>query len=136
MPTVTAPAGLASATLFVGGPPQTAVFSGPADVEDAQITADTPTIPDGGGQAINVDGQAPHAHGLIKFPSLMAQVPPGAIVTSAVLQLDCTNAGQATRIFRLTQGWVENEATWNERATGLPWGSPGADGIASMPASP
>ena len=42
---VTAPAGLASATLFIGGPPQTAVFSGPAHVEDAQITADTPTIP-------------------------------------------------------------------------------------------
>ena len=67
---VTAPAGLASATLFVGGPPQTVVFSGPTHVEDAQITADTPTVADGGSQAINVDGQAPHAHGLIKFPSL------------------------------------------------------------------
>ena len=33
--------------LYVGGPPQTAVFTGPLQVEDAQITADTPTTPTG-----------------------------------------------------------------------------------------
>ena len=42
--TVTAPQGLASATLLIGGSPQTVVFSGPTQVEDAQITADTPTL--------------------------------------------------------------------------------------------
>ena len=124
---MTAPPGLASATLFVGGPPQTVVFSGPTQVEDAQITADTPTVADGSGLSINVDGQTPHAHGLMKFPSLIGtgagQVPAGAIVTSATLQLNCTNAGQAMRLYRLTQSWVENEATWNERAAGAAVGA-------------
>ena len=132
---VSAPSGLESATLFVGAPPQTVVFSGPIQVEDAQITADTPTLAAGGDQSINVDGQAPHAHGLLKFPSLIGslsgQVPAGAIVTSAILQLNCTNAGQSMRIYRLTQNWVEDDATWNERAAGLAWGSAGADGLAS-----
>ena len=128
-------AGLASATLFVGGPPQTVVFSGPAQVEDAQITADTPTLADGSSLSINVDGQTPHAHGLLKFPSLVGalagQVPAGAIITSATLQLNCTNAGQAMRLYRLTQSWIEDEATWNERALGAPWASAGADGTGS-----
>ena len=28
-------------------------------------------------------------------------------------------------MYRLTQSWVENEATWNERAIGVPWASAG-----------
>jgi hypothetical protein len=133
--TVSAPAGLASATLFVGGAPQTAVFTGPAVIEDAQITADTPTIADGSGVSINVDGQTPHAHGLLKVPALIGtgagQVPAGAIVTSAVLQLDCTNAGQAMRVYRLIENWSEDDATWNQRAAGTAWGAAGAEGSAS-----
>ena len=35
------------------------------------------------------------------------------------------------RIYRLTQDWVEDEATWNERAIGVAWGAAGADGAAS-----
>ncbi len=63
---VSAPAGLASATLYVRGAPQTVVFSGPLQVEDAQITAETPATADGSGAAINIDGQTPHAHGLMQ----------------------------------------------------------------------
>jgi hypothetical protein len=104
-------------------------------VEDAQISADTPTLADGSGLSINVDGQAPHSHGLLKFPSLIGvntgQLPQGSIVISATLRLNCTNAGQTMRLYRLTQSWVEDEATWNERSAGMPWGSPGADGSGS-----
>ena len=35
------------------------------------------------------------------------------------------------RLFRLTQDWVEDQATWTQRATGLAWGSAGADGATS-----
>ena len=97
---VSAPAGLASATLYVGGAPQTVVFSGPPQVEDAQITADTPATPDGSGAAINVDGLTPHAHGLMKFPSLVGagagQVPPGADhhVGDAAVELHRTPAAR------------------------------------------
>ena len=133
--TASAPAGLVSATLYISGPPQTVVFSGPAQVEDAQITADTPTLANGDGASVNVDGQTPHAHGLMKFPTLIGggagRVPSGAIVTSAVLQLNCTNAGNAMQLYRLTEDWIENEATWNTRATGVAWASAGAGGAGS-----
>ncbi len=131
----TAGSGLASATLFVGPPPQSVVFTGPSSVEDAQISADTPTTASGSAASINVDGQSPHVHGLLKFPTLVGsgagQLPAGALVASAVLQLSCTNSGNTMRIYRLTQSWNENEATWNQRSTGVAWGSAGADGAAS-----
>lgn len=132
---VSAPAGLASAALYVSGSPKTTVFSGPSQIEDAQLTADTPATPNGQGTSLNVDGQAPHAHVVMKFPNLIgsgsSQVPPGAIITSAILQVNCTNAGHMMRVYRLTQGWVENQATWNERSTGSPWANAGADGAGS-----
>jgi hypothetical protein len=131
----TATAGLSSATLYLGNPPQTVSFSGPAQIEDAQIVADTPTVADGGSLSINVDGQTPHAHALMKFPSLIGagagQVPAGASITSATLQVNCTNSGQVMRLYRVTESWNENETTWNERAAGVPWTSPGADGAGS-----
>ena len=41
------------------------------------------------------------------------QVPAGAIITSATLQVNCTNAGNAMRLYRLTQAGSKIEATWN-----------------------
>jgi len=130
-----APGGLESATLYIGGPPRTVVFSGAAQVKDTQLTAGQPAFNDGSGASINVDGQNPHAHGLIKFPTLIGggsgQVPAGAVITSATLGLHCTNRGDTMRIYRLTEDWVEDEATWNERSNGDAWSSPGADGSGS-----
>ena len=130
-----ASAGLSSATLFIGGPPQTMTFSGPAHVEDAQITADTPTLSNGTGISINVDGQTPHAHGLMRFPTLVGslggQLPAGAVIVSATLQLNCTNPGNVIALYRLTQSWVENEASWTNRSNGVAWAAPGADGAGS-----
>jgi hypothetical protein len=133
--TASAPDGLASASLVVAGPPLTVTFSGPTQIEDAQITADTPTASNGTGLSVNVDGASPHAHGLMRFPTLVGtgsgQVPPGAIITSASLQLNCTNAGSTMRVFRLIESWVESQATWNQRSTGVNWGSAGAEGTGS-----
>ena len=58
----------------------------------------------------------------MKFPTLdrrrqPGRCPPGAVITSAVLQVNCTNAGNSMRLYRLTQDWVEDQATWNERAS-------------------
>jgi VCBS repeat-containing protein len=132
---VSAPAGLVSATLYAGGPPQTVTFTGPAQIQDAQITADSPTVPNGAATAINVDGLTPHAHALMKFPTLIGtgagRLPAGAVVSSATLQVTCTNFGNPMRLYRLTQDWVEDQATWTQRATGIAWGAAGADGAAS-----
>jgi hypothetical protein len=138
--TVAAPAGLASATLYVGGPPRTVTFAGPAQIDDAEIVADTPTVASGSGGSLNVDGQTPHAHVLMRFPTLVGdgagQIPAGATIASASLQLNCTDAGNLLRAYQLTQSWVEGQATWNERATGVPWASLGADGSGSNTAAP
>jgi len=132
---VTAPAGLATAALYLSGPPKVAVFSGPTQIEDAQITADTPNTANGTGLSINVDGQTPHAHGLLRFPTMVGagvgQVPAGAVIASATLQVNCTNQGAVMNLYRLTQSWVEDEVTWNQRQTGVAWGVAGADGPAS-----
>lgn len=133
--TISAPAGLASATLFVGGPSRTVTFTGPSQIDDANIVADTPTVTDGGASSLNVDGLTPHVHVLLRFPTLVgagaAQVPAGATIVSASLQLNCTNAGNLMQMYRVTQSWAEDQATWNERATGVPWAVPGADGAGS-----
>lgn len=127
-------AGLEIASLYLKAPPRTLVLTGPSQVLDAQISADTPTIPNGSGASVNVDG-SPHAHGLMKFPTLIGsgtgQVPAGSLVTSATLQLNCTNPGHVMRLYRLTQDWIEDQATWTSRATGVAWASVGADGAGS-----
>lgn len=131
----TAPNGLVSATLLVGTAPKTVTFSGPVQIEDAQMTADTPTVPNGTGLSINVDGQTPHAHGLLKVPALIGagagQVPGGSTIQSATLRLNCSNAGALMRLYRLNESWVENQASWNERQTGVAWGNLGAEGAVS-----
>ena len=133
--TASAAAGLANATLYLGGPPRTVTFSGPSQVADTQIAADQPSAADGSALSLNVDSLNPHAHTLMKFPALVGpssgQVAPGAIITSAFLRVNCTNSGNVMRLYRLTQDWVEDQATWNQSSNGNAWGAPGADGAAS-----
>jgi len=119
---------LTQAVLYTGGAEQTITLSGPADVEDAQISADSPNTNYASGTSINVDGLTPHAHAVVKFPTLFTQVPAGAIILSAQLRLNCTNAGNAMNLYRLTQDWTEAEVAWNTASTGVSWGTGGADG--------
>ena len=132
---VSAEAGLSTAALYLSGPPLTATFSGPTQIQDAQITFETPATPNGNGLSINVDGLTPHAHGLIRFPTLIGsgigQVPAGAVISSATLQVNCTNPGAVMNAYRLTQDWVEDEVAWNQRQFGQTWANPGADGPSS-----
>ena len=118
--------GLVDATLYIGTPEQIATFSGPAETHDAQISADQPDTNYGSGTSINVDGLTPHAHAVIKFPNVIGigpeQVPSGAIVVSATLQVNCTNLGAMMQVYRLTSDWAEENVTWNS-----PWDNPGGD---------
>ncbi|MBN2270186.1 MAG: tandem-95 repeat protein [Sedimentisphaerales bacterium] len=120
------PIGLASATLYIGTPGQVATFSGSADTDDAQISADSPNSNYGGATSINVDGLSPHAHAVIKFPNLIGsgpgQVPAGTTIASATLQVNCTNYGAMMQVYRVTSDWSEDTVTWNN-----PWTNPGGD---------
>ncbi|MBM3880870.1 MAG: DNRLRE domain-containing protein [Verrucomicrobia bacterium] len=128
-------AGLAQATLYLGVPARTVSFSGPAQTEDAQITADSPDQNSGATLEINVDGLTPHAHGVLRFLDLfgngLGQVPPGAVILSATLRVYCFNPGHPLRLYRLTHDWVEGEVTWNQASSGVAWPEPGANGSGS-----
>jgi hypothetical protein len=132
--------GLVEATLYIGNQPQTATFSGSAETDDAQISADSPNANYAGATEINVDGLSPHAHAVIKFPNIFGsgpgQVPAGASFVKATLDVNCLNVGNAMRLYRLIEDWVEADATWNNRAAGFAWTNPGADGSGSHAATP
>jgi len=124
---------LIDATLYLGqasGTSNTVTFSGPADTDDAQISADSPNTNYGAVNPINVDGATPHAHAVIKFPNIFgsgpSQVPSGAVITSATLKVNCTGTGNTLKLYRLTEDWVEGEVTWNNRKSGTAWTGAGA----------
>jgi len=126
---------LIDATLYLGqasGTSNTITFSGPAETDDAQISADSPTTNYGTATSVKVDGLSPHAHSVIKFPNIFGsgagQVPSGAIITSATLKVNCTNLGNIMKLYRLTEDWVESQVTWNNRSSGTPWTGAGAQG--------
>jgi len=127
--------GLVNATLYIGNQPQTATFSGATETDDSQISADNPNTNFGSSTEINVDGLSPHAHGVIKFPNVFGsgpgQVPLGASIVSATLEVNCLNVGNTVRLYRLIEDWLEAEVTWNNRAVGISWTNPGADGSGS-----
>ena len=65
---------------------------------------------------------------LIQFD--LSTVPANSLITCAALLLNQTSApetGQIIEIHRLMTGWVEDEATWRQRAASLPWATPGGD---------
>lgn len=103
--------------------------------DDAQITADTPTVNAGSASDLNIDGLSPHAHVLLKYPNLFGseseQVPLGAEIQSAQLAVNCFNVGNTLTVYRLLEEWVESEVTWNQRQSGVLWGNVGADGVIS-----
>ena len=135
--------GLLDASLYVGDPLQMISFSGPAQSADAQIyatddgstgTEEGPGTNAGNAVSINIDGANPHAHGVIRFDVFDdegGQIPRGSTITSATLEINCTNPGNVMKMYRLTEDWVESEVTWNNSRSGVPWTNGGADGTGS-----
>jgi len=136
--------GLQEATLYVSEVPVTVTFSGADDTDDAQLYATddsaTPEVegPDtnaGTAATINVDGDNPHAHAVIKFLNVFGggpgRVPLGTTIISATLKVNCSNLGNMMTLYRLKEDWAEGEVTWNERSSGVPWTNGGADGTGS-----
>jgi len=120
----------ARADCLVGNPDNASLYLGsPASVEDAQITESTPSTPDGESASINVDGENPHAHALIKFRGVFGagldQVPFGATIDSATLNLYCTDTGNTMDLYRVTGDWSEATVTWDT--------APGYDSSLSLP---
>ena len=101
--------------------------------EDTYIEASSPNTSNGGLSdlfVMNASG-APSKNVLIRFPNIFGpnpgQVPPGAVIESAALQVTVSNKGDALSAYQVLEPWSEGSATWNSRGAGLgPWTNPGA----------
>ncbi|MEL6669413.1 MAG: DNRLRE domain-containing protein, partial [Bacteroidota bacterium] len=87
------------------------------DTEDTDLKAEDPDEADGFAIDIAVDND-PLRQGLLQFKNIFGtdagQIPPGAIITSAILTLDAFNQGGAgVEMSRVLGAWDETTATWN-----------------------
>ncbi|QNN21720.1 DNRLRE domain-containing protein [Planctomycetales bacterium ZRK34] len=51
--------------------------------------------------------------GLLRFDNLFADVPTGAIISSAQLTVNIDNSSESLHVFRVTTGWTAANASWN-----------------------
>jgi hypothetical protein len=73
---------------------------------------------------------------LIQFD--LSVIPPGTPIVCANLRLNQISSleiGQTIQIHRVTAAWVESQATWNNRTTGVAWINPGGDFDSAVAAS-
>jgi hypothetical protein len=68
----------------------------------------------------------------------LSTIPPGSLITSAVLELRMASAPSVTRTYnahRVTRAWTESQVTWAQAASGSSWTTAGGDYAASPTAS-
>jgi len=96
---------------------------------------------DGGGLSIHVT-EFKSLRSFVKFD--LSSIPLGSSVNTASLKLYFSGigavypTGRTFMAYRVSNDWVENEATWNSYQTGSPWDTAGGDystdGASSTPA--
>jgi len=108
-----------------------------SEIDDTYIYSGAATTNYGTDTKLYTDGDgciaaATVCKSLIRFPDLIGtnpgQVPPGASILSATLEITVTDPGGLQNVRRVTESWQELTATWNSFATP---GSPGEAGIIS-----
>ncbi|MFT5408799.1 MAG: putative repeat protein (TIGR01451 family) [Verrucomicrobiales bacterium] len=97
-------------------------------VADNEIWSQSATSNYGGGAEMWTAGLNDIDHPIIRFD--LSSIPANAIITSASMRLNKAE-GDGTvgsvAVHRLLASWLENESTWNNRATGSPWTTAGGD---------
>ncbi len=103
------------------------------NTEDAYISLNSSSTNTGSSTDLWVENAngAPNSVVLIRFPNIFGsnpgQIPPGATIKSAILELTLWNTGDPVSAYRLLQPWSEGSVTWNSRGAGLGlWANPGA----------
>lgn len=102
---------------------------GYAGTRDTEISGADPARVFGAADVLEVDGdetEGKKLYGLIQWD--LSELPPTAIVRSAVVTLDITNESQGAgySFYELKRPWSEGDATWKIAAPGQPWRVPGA----------
>jgi hypothetical protein len=100
--------------------------------KDSYLQQNAATTVRGGGVAVWF-GEGNHESSAARRMLLhfdFSVIPAGATITSATLYLrhyDSSYADNARtfHVYRVVRAWVENQATWNEAATGTNWGTAG-----------
>ena len=97
---------------------------------DAYIRQASPGTAYGLDTTLQVDGDEPAGSGndmnILLYWDISA-IPGNAIVESAHIELEVTNVSNGVyACYSLLAGWQEDQVTWNQAASGTPWGSPGA----------
>ena len=108
--------------------PQTVSFQqgvgGYAGTVDTCLREDDPTANNSALNSLKIDeldADGP-AQGLIRFDNIFGsgpgQIPTGATILSATLELNVTNAGDSMALYRMLQPFADTD-TWNSRGAGI-----------------
>lgn len=98
--------------------------AGYAGTADTFLDVENPTDPHGDEDNLYAEGGAENLQGLLRFDNLVGsgpgQIPPGATITSASLQVYTTNTADRTqvRFHRMLVPWTEN-STWASLRNGV-----------------
>ncbi len=101
--------------------------NGYAGTIDTYLEQNAPTANNSAATSLNVDGDEPAGTGLdvqalLRFDNLfgngVGQIPPGATINSAMLQLQVTNLGNSLNLHRMLTNWAATD-TWNSLVGGV-----------------
>jgi len=93
---------------------------------DTKLLSGTPGTNYGSDTTLEVDG-SPDISALLSWD--VTSIPIGSTIQSVNITVNVTNTSGATyEIYDLKRAWIENQATWNEYASGQIWQVAGADG--------
>ncbi|MDQ2646614.1 MAG: DNRLRE domain-containing protein [Myxococcota bacterium] len=92
-----------------GAAPRTIQISG---LEDAFVDGCETGRNTGSDETLSVDSD-PCVFAVFVKPVALSDIPAGATVESALLELQCTDAGNAVRVLRITGEWSEESVTWD-----------------------
>jgi hypothetical protein len=108
--------------------PQTVTFqegvNGYIGTQDTDVWGDLPDNHYSTSGSIRVDGVATNypIEGLLRFENILGsgpgQIPAAAQITSAHLELNVTDIGNALQFYRMLRNWAETE-TWNALGAGI-----------------
>jgi hypothetical protein len=68
----------------------------------------------GSDETLSVDSD-PCVFEIYLKPASFSEIPPGATVESALLELQCTDTGNAVRVLRINDDWSEESVDWDSR---------------------
>ena len=109
-----------------------------SEIDDAKFN-DGGSANNNYGSTTDLEIDSGDKHSVIKFPNIFGggadQIPLGSVIISATLTLELFNPGDDPLVYQLIEGWVESQATYNDRTTGVAWSDPGAGGTGSHKAS-